>query len=43
MQPTDPREGHFLAGLIRNNQSARSIAEPPLRRGLGITVPYKWR
>jgi hypothetical protein len=27
--------------LIRNNQSARNLAEFPLRRGLGIIVPYK--
>jgi hypothetical protein len=29
------------ARRLRNNQSARSLAESPLRRGLGITVPYK--
>ena len=37
----NPREGQFLVGLIRDNQTARSLAESPLRRGLGITVPYK--
>lgn len=29
------------ARRLRNNQSARTLAESPLRRGLGITVPYK--
>jgi hypothetical protein len=29
------------ARRLRNNQSARSLAESPLRRGLAITVPYK--
>lgn len=29
------------ARRLRNNQSARSLAESPLGRGLGITVPYK--
>ena len=27
--------------MIRNNQSARSLAESPIRRGLAITVPFK--
>jgi hypothetical protein len=29
------------ARRLRNNQSARTLAESPLRRGLAITVPYK--